>query len=76
MTVGQMTSDLGVITSANTMMLKMMGYTKRDFVGQNIATIIPSPISLFHQASMMTFVRTGREVRWCCRCAAANVYCC
>ena len=41
----------------------MLGYAKRELVGMNISTVIPEPISSFHQAKLKAYIRHGREVR-------------
>lgn len=42
--------------------LRLLGYTRRELVGQNIACIVPEPMSSFHQAKLNKFIRSAREV--------------
>jgi hypothetical protein len=39
----------------------MLGYTKREFVGQNIVCIIPEPLASLHQGFVNRYARTGCE---------------
>ena len=46
--------------------LRILGYTRRELVGQNVACIVPEPMSSFHQAKLNKFIRSAREVRIAC----------
>ena len=61
-TVGQSLFDLGTILSANPTGLRMLGYGKRELVGQNINVIVPEPMASMHQEHMKSYIRTGRQV--------------
>jgi PAS domain S-box-containing protein len=62
LTAGQSTHNLGVILSANSAALRLLGYTKQEAVGQNLNTIVPEPISSVHHQYLRDYIRTGNEV--------------
>ena len=39
--------------------LRMLGYTQKDLVGQNIAVIVPEPIASLHQGFLDRYMETG-----------------
>ena len=43
--------------------MKMLGFMKSELVGRNISVIVPEPLSASHQAFMINYVETGREVQ-------------
>lgn len=43
--------------------LRLLGYTKRELVGQNISKFIPEPFGSVHHEFMKRFVCTGKEVQ-------------
>jgi hypothetical protein len=47
--------------------MKLLGYMKSELIGRNISVIVPEPLSAAHQAFMIRYIETGREVRLCCR---------
>lgn len=61
-TASHSTSTLGTILTANGTALKMFGYSRREFLGQNLRIIIPEPVASVHGDLMMNHIRTGREV--------------
>lgn len=46
----------------------MFGYSRRDFLNQNLNIIIPEPIASAHQQFLVNYMMTGREV--CARACA------
>ena len=62
-TISQTSATLGTILSANNTALRMFGYTKRDFIGQNVNCTIPEPIASVHQQFLVSYMTSGHEVR-------------
>ena len=62
--VSQSLTNVGVIEGANSVALTLFGYTRRDLLGQNVAAIIPFPLSTAHDSYLMRYVTTGRPVRF------------
>jgi PAS domain S-box-containing protein len=67
-TTAQSGPNVGVITSTNAMALRLLGYAKRELVGQPVSVIIPEPIASVHAEYMKNYIRTGLEV-----CLSPNV---
>jgi two-component system, LuxR family, sensor kinase FixL len=45
--------------------MKLLGYMKSELIGRNISVIVPEPLSTSHQAFMIRYIETGREVSHC-----------
>jgi PAS domain S-box-containing protein len=52
---------VGTIVEANPAALKLLGYNRREFVGHNIAAIIPEPIASVHQMYLGKYMHDGKE---------------
>ncbi len=65
-TIGQSTTDLGIIQTANAPALRMFGYNRRDLLGLNIDVLVPQPLATVHQYFMLKYIESGREVTKCC----------
>ena len=52
---------VGSIVSVNANALRMLGYTRRELVGQPLESILPQPISAMHQRFLKGYLETGRE---------------
>jgi PAS domain S-box-containing protein len=50
---------LGAIVSANAGAVRMLGYSRADLVGRNIAMIMPAPFSNAHQSYLTRYLETG-----------------
>ena len=59
--IGQGSTDLGIIQSANATALRLFGYTRRDLIGRNIDVLVPEPLATVHQSFMLKYIQTGRE---------------
>ena len=60
-TASSESSNLGEILSISAVAIRAFGYTRRELVGKNLATILPEPLSLSHQLYLEKYVQTGVE---------------
>jgi hypothetical protein len=62
-TVSQSMANLGMIESANGVVLTMFGYSKREMLSKNVSMIVPQPMGAMHDKYLQQFMETGRSVR-------------
>jgi PAS domain S-box-containing protein len=53
--------SVGIITNINGPAQKLLGYTARELVGRDVATIIPEPIASIHNRILERYIDDGRE---------------
>lgn len=58
--VGGSARNLGEIVSVNLQLSRVIGYSRAQVLGQNIAMIMPPPIRAVHQGFLKRFSATGR----------------
>ena len=55
MTIG----EDGIITSCNTQLCSIFGYTKKELIGQNVSVIADSPHDVHHDEYIQRYLKTG-----------------
>ncbi len=54
-------SKVGMILDVNNAALKLFGFTRREIVSKNIASLVPEPLSAVHDRFLLRYIQTGEE---------------